>query len=136
MSGFLLDTNVVSELFRREPDPRVVEWWRRTRTPSFLSVLVLGELRRGVERLAPRDPARAQMLDARIDGIVVDYADRTLPVTAAVADEWGRLGARRPIPVVDGLLAATALVHGLTLATRNMKDVADLGVPYVDPFSG
>ena len=136
MSGFLLDTNVVSELFRREPDPRVVAWLRRTRTPAFLSVLVLGELRRGVERLAPRDPARAQVLDARIDGIVVDYADRTLPVTSAVADEWGRLGARWAIPVVDGLLAATALVHGLTLATRNVKDVADLGVPYVDPFSG
>ena len=103
---------------------------------GVLSVLVLGELRRGVERLAPRDPVRARILDARTSGIATDYADRTLPVTVAVADEWGRMSARRPLAPVDGLIAATAKVHGLTLVTRNVKDVADLGVSFLDPFSG
>ena len=136
MSGFLLDTNVVSELFRREPHPAVSRWWRQTNAQSFVSVLVLGELRRGVERIAPRDPARAAILDERVSGIARDYADRTLPVTQEIADVWGRLSATRAAPPVDGLLAATALVHGLTLATRSVKDVEGLDVPFVDPFAG
>ena len=99
-------------------------------------MLVLGELRRGVERIAPRDPARAAILDERVSGIARDYADRTLPVTTEIADVWGRLSATRAAPPVDGLLAATALVHGLTLATRSVKDVEGLDVPFVDPFAG
>jgi hypothetical protein len=136
VAGFLLDTNVVSELFRRDPDAAVARWWRETSAPSFLSVLVLGELRRGVERLTPRDPARAAVLDERVSGIARDYLTRTLPVTAEIADVWGRMSAQRVLAPVDGLLAATASVHGLTLATRNVKDIRGLDVPFVDPFIG
>lgn len=135
MTGFLLDTDVVSELFRREPDAGVQRWWVGTTAQSFVSVLVLGELRRGVERLAPRDPQRAADLHERVEGITRDYLDRTLPVTAEIAEVWGRMSARRALPPIDGLLAATAAVHGLTLATRNVHDIAGLDIPFVNPFS-
>ena len=131
---YLLDTNVVSEVFRRAPDPRVIAWWERTPGPFFLSVLVIGELRRGIERLAPRDPERARALDERLAQIRRTYAEFTLPVTQEVAQEWGRLSASRLVPDVDGLLAATAVVHDLTVATRNTRDFAGLDVPLVDPF--
>ena len=133
--SFLLDTNVVSELRRDHPDPNVEAWLQGTPSVDLhLSVLVAGEIRRGIELLRPREPARAQALDEWLHGLVTAYADRLLPGTAAVADAWGRLSARRPLPVSDGLMLATAEVYGLTLVTREARSFADLGVPTLSPW--
>ena len=133
---FLIDTNVVSELRKVAPDPHVVAWHQRHAMASaFLSVLVVGEIRQGIERLRARDARRAEALDHWLAGLMKSYQDRILPITTAVAEEWGRLNAsRRPPPVVDGLLAATARVHRLTLVTRNVPHVAATGVAVVNPF--
>jgi toxin FitB len=133
--SFLLDTNVVSELRKRSPNPNVLAWHQaHTQAEVFLSVLVLGELRQGVERLRPRDSTQAEVLDMWISGLVRAYSDRILPISVEVADAWGRLNASVGSPAVDGLLAATALVHRLTLVTRNVADVARAGVAVVNPF--
>jgi predicted nucleic acid-binding protein len=96
---------------------------------------VLGEIRQGIERIRRRDPAQAEALERWLEGLVAGYRDRILPVTADVAQEWGRLAASpQPPPAVDGLLAATARVHRLVLVTRNVGDVAGTGVPVVNPF--
>ena len=137
MSGLLLDTNVVSELRKRDRmDPRLREWWADNRESQlWLSVLVLGELRRGVELLRRRDDTAAQALDSWVAGLVDEFADRLLPVDERVADIWGKLGVPDAVPVVDGLLAATALVHDLTLVTRNVADVEGTGVDVLNPFT-
>ncbi|HEX5415945.1 MAG TPA: type II toxin-antitoxin system VapC family toxin, partial [Chloroflexota bacterium] len=100
----------------------------------YLSVLVVGEIRQGIERLRRRDPAQAGVFDAWLSQLQREYADHILPVSAGVAEEWGRLNVPDRLPVVDGLLAATAKVHGLTLVTRNIADVARTGVPLLNPF--
>ncbi|MDP9792104.1 putative nucleic acid-binding protein [Catenuloplanes nepalensis] len=134
--AFLLDTNVVFELRKSVPDPRVVAWQAaNSRAVAYLSAMVVGEIRRGVERLRPRDPKQAEILERWLTGLTSSYRDRLLPVTAEVAEEWGRLSATgQPPPVIDGLMAATARVHGLTLVTRNVIDVARTGVPLINPF--
>lgn len=96
---------------------------------------MLGELRQGIERLRPRDARAAEALDAWMARLQRDYAGRVLVVTLEVADRWGAMNAGDPLPTVDGLLAATAAVHGLTLVTRNVADVARTGVPVLDPFA-
>jgi hypothetical protein len=101
----------------------------------FLSVLVVGEIRRGIERLARRDSVQAKVFEQWLSQLVDVYGDRIIPITADVADVWGRLNVPDPVPVVDGLLAATALVHGWTLVTRNIDDVASTGVHLLDPFA-
>ena len=134
---FLLDTNIISEVRKGERcDPRVAAWFAGVRdTDLFISVLVTGEIRRGVERLRGRDPHRAEALERWLEALFAAYADRVLPVDARVADAWGRLGAARPVPVIDGLLAATARVHDMTLVvTRDTADVDGLGVPVLNPF--
>jgi predicted nucleic acid-binding protein len=133
---YLLDTNVVSEVRKRRPDPRVLEWFDRTSgTELFLSVLVLGEIRQGVERRRRTDPRVAISLDEWLSELHRTFADRVLPITAEIADQWGELNVPDPVPTVDGLLAATALVHGLILVTRNTADVARTGVVTLDPFT-
>jgi predicted nucleic acid-binding protein len=136
MSGFLLDTNVVSELRKKERCNPKVDAWARTvpRNRDFLSVLVVGELRRGAALKRRTDPATADALEKWIARLTQLYSDRILPVTLEVAEAWGKLGAIRPIPPEDGLLAATALVHGLTLVTRNIKNVEGLGVLLLNPW--
>ena len=137
MAGFLLATNVISEVRKRRPDRAVTRWFREIPADRlFLSVLVTGEIRQGVERLRTKDPARAAALDAWLDELGQRFRERILPVSPPVADRWGRLNAVRPLPVVDGLLAATALVHDLTLVTRNVDDVSGLGLPVVNPWAG
>jgi predicted nucleic acid-binding protein len=132
---YLLDTNVVSETRRRKPNPHLIRWLESAPRHSLrLSVVVLGELRRGVERLRRRDHRQAEAIERWLAAIVDDYADRIVPVTEQVADRWGQLSARDPLPVVDGLQAATALVHGWTFVTRNVEDVQPTGVKLLNPF--
>lgn len=137
MSGFLLDTSVASER-RKGPrmNPGVAAWFDSVEDRDlFLSVLVLGELRTGVERARTRDPIKAGALERWLAGLDPAFGDQVLPITAAVADVWGRFSSIRPISTVDGLLAATAVVHNLTLVTRNVSDVAHTGVQLLNPFS-
>jgi len=134
--AFLLDTNVVSELRKRTPRRHVLAWYQRNvAAHAYVSVLVLGEIRQGIERVRHRDAAQAEALERWLEGLVAGYRERILPVTADVAREWGRLAALpQPPPAVDGLMVATARVHRLVLVTRNVGDVAGTGVPVVNPF--
>jgi predicted nucleic acid-binding protein len=134
--SFLLDTNVVSELRKRErANAALREWFDDVADGEIhLSVLVVGELRRGVETLRKRDPAQAAALDRWMGRLVAHHADRILAVDAPVAERWGRLSAIRSASVIDTMMAATALEHGLVLVTRNVKDIAWTGVSFLDPF--
>lgn len=102
----------------------------------FVSVLVLGTIRAGVERLRPRDSAQADLFDRWLGSVSRPFSGRILPVTVEVADRWGALNSNNPLPVVDGLLAATALVHRLTLVTRNPRDFHTTGATLLNPFAG
>jgi hypothetical protein len=131
-----LDTNVVSEL-RKGPraDPGVRAWVDAAEDSQlFTSVLVLGEVRRGIESIRRRDAVAAMALAQWLARLTETFDDRILSVDAQVADRWGSLNVPDPMPTVDGLLAATALVHGLTLVTRNVRDVARAGVKTLNPF--
>ncbi len=134
---YLVDTNVISEVGKRERcDARVAAWWATVRDADlFLSVLVLGEVRRGIEKLRARDGARAAALDGWLQQVTSAFAGRILSIDRDIADVWGRIAARQPTAVIDGLLAATAIVHDLTLATRNVADVRHCGARLVDPFA-
>ncbi len=134
--SFLIDTNVISEVRKGDRgDPAVAAWWAGVDEDDlWLSALVLGEIRKGVELARRRDPQKAGILEAWLNDVVTGFGDRVLPVDAAVADEWGRMNAIRPVPVIDALLAATAKSNGLTLVTRNGSDVAGLGVDVLNPF--
>lgn len=132
----MLDTNVVSEVRRARPDGNVSSFLVSIRERHVcLSVLTLGELRKGAEARRRTDVRAADSLDAWIAEIEEVYADRLLPVDEAVADLWGRLSATRPRPVVDTLIAATALAHGMTLVTRNVTDMNDMGVALINPWA-
>ena len=136
MNGYLLDTNVISEARKaRRANPNVLAWLASVDDEAlFLSVLVLGEIRRRIERLRQSDPVQARALERWLNGLERAYAERILPITASIAQRWGLLGAIRPISTVDGLLAATSYVHELTLVTRNFDDVSDTGISVVNPF--
>lgn len=134
--NFLIDTNVISEIRKgRRCDRNVAAWYASIENSNlYLSVLVTGEIRRGIERARRRDPARAVIFEAWLADVAAAFGDRILPIDRAVADEWGRLSAVRTIPAADALLAATAKVHGMTLATRNEADLAGLGADILNPF--
>jgi predicted nucleic acid-binding protein len=134
--SWLLDTNVLSELRKgKRANPGVRAWFGKVADAElFTSVLVLGEVRRGVESVRRRDPGAAQALEQWLSRLAETFSDRVLPVDLEVANRWGALNAPDPVPTVDGLLAATALVNGLTLVTRNVPDVARTGVRVLDPF--
>ena len=136
MSGCLLDTNVLSELRKEQRcDAGVRRWLEETAEEElFLSVLVLGEIRQGIERIRLRDPAQARALEKWLVRIAAEFADRLLPVDERVADQWGRLGLRQPVPILDAFLAATALVHGLTVVSRDEEGFRHTGVPVINPF--
>ena len=135
--SFLLDTNVVSEIRKKAPDPGVASWFASVPAHRlFLSVLVVGEIRQGIARLARRDPAQAQSFEHWLSRLVDGYGDRIVPVTVQIAEVWGRLNAPNPMPAVDGLMAATALVHDWTLVTRNVSDVVPTGARLLNPFTG
>ena len=133
---FLLDTNVISEVRKEHRcNAGVASWFAGVSDADlFVSVVVTGEIRQGIERLRRRDSRQAEILERWLEDVVTSYADRVLPIDGRVADAWGRLSPVRPIPVIDGLLAATARVHDMTLVTRNTPDVEGLGVPVLNPF--
>jgi hypothetical protein len=134
---YLLDTSVLSELRKgRRCNPGVAAWFSGVADADLcLSVLVLGEVRRGIETIRRRDGAKAAALEHWLARLVRDHGERILPVDRQVAEEWGRLTAVRAASVVDGLLAATARVHSLTLVTRNVRDVQWTGVSCMNPFT-
>jgi toxin FitB len=134
--NYLLDTNVLSELRKaKRAHPGVLVWFEQVKDDElFTSVLVLGELRRGVESLRLRDPVAALALEQWLMRLVDQFSERILPVDREVATRWGLLNVPTPIPTVNGLLAATALTHGLTLVTRNTRDVERTRVPVLNPF--
>jgi toxin FitB len=134
--SFLLDTNVVSETRRKAPDPKVVAWVLQA-DPSdlFISAMTLGEIAKGVALRAKQSPAQAAGLEQWLAETQTEYANRIVAVDADIAEAWGRLDAKRNLPVVDGLLAATALVRGMTLVTRNVRDVAGAGITRLNPWN-
>jgi predicted nucleic acid-binding protein len=139
VNGFLLDTNVISELIKSKPDSNVLGWIDDTEeTILFLSVLTLGEVRNGIERLHP-GKRRGRLESWLTVDLRLRFQDRILTVNEAIAERWGALSAiaakkGRPVPVIDGLLAATALHHDLMLVTRNDTDVTGTGVPTLNPW--
>ena len=135
--SYLIDTNVISELRKRERcDPHLARWFADlTDDEIFLSVLTIGELRRGIDAIQRRDPDSASALNRWLRRTVDGFAGRILDITRPVAEEWGRMNVPDPLPVIDGLLAATAKVHGLSVATRNTRHIARTGVACVNPFS-
>jgi toxin FitB len=137
MRSFLLDTNVLSEV-RKGPsraDTAVWKWWLDMRDQElFLSVMTLGEIRNGVDRLAVRDKPQAMILERWLAGLKNNFNERVLEITGDVAECWGRLQTIRSLPVVDALIAATALHHDLALVTRNEADFKGLGLVVINPF--
>jgi predicted nucleic acid-binding protein len=133
---FLLDTNVISEIRKRErAHPNVAKWVAQTRVKDIgTSVVVLAEIRRGIELKRRNDPEQAEGLDRWFKQMRTRLSDRVLPIDEPIAEAWAYLGVPDQIPFVDGLLAATAKVHGLTLVTRNTADVVRTGVSVMNPF--
>ena len=132
---YLLDTNVLSEVRRPRGDAGVKRWISSVATEDlYLSVLTLGEVRRGIGLLSRRDPVQAEVYEAWLVTVLRDYADRVLPVDAAAAEEWGRMNVPNPVSVVDGLMAATAKVRNMTFVTRNTADVARTGARLLNPL--
>ena len=136
MSGFLLDTNIVSELRRRKRNQGVVDWLEtQDESMLYLSVISVGEIQRGIGRIALHDTMQSVRLAAWLEELRTSFAARILPVDEAVALCWGELGIHQPISVADGLLAATALHHNLTLVTRNVSDFEPNQIPVLNPFT-
>ena len=138
--SYLIDTNVISELVRPKPDAIVLDWFSRTPDEAlFLSVLSLGEIRKGVEKLtSPEEAPRREKLRLWLEHDLRDwFGSRILPIGPDVADHWGRLLAQagRPVPAIDSLLAATALHHDLRLVTRNTRDFDYAGLEVINPWA-
>ena len=133
---YLLHTNVLSEVRRPGRDPNVGRWLATTRPSDlFISVLTLGEIRCGIERLRPRDAKQAAVFEAWLGEIEAGFDDRVLDIDGPIAQTWGRMGAMDPLPAVDGLLAATALTHGLVVVSRDTRLYERAGVPWLDPWA-
>ena len=133
--NYLVDTNVLSELRKRDrADARVVGWFQQRKGAElYLSVLTIGELRRGVERIRIRDPSSSTTIELWLDRVVLDFRDRIVGVDRAIAERWGHLGIPDPIPDVDGLIAATAIERDLVVVTRNTRHIALTGARHIDP---
>lgn len=132
---FLLDTVVLSELRKRDRNPNVVRWLTGKATDDiFLSAVTIGEIERGIVRQRGKDPAFAEALESWLDRTIQIYGDRILPVDTQTARRWGSLSARIGNDGADLLIAATALEHGLTVVTRNIRHFEPTGVTLIDPF--
>lgn len=135
MSGYLLDTNVISEIRKPNCDTAVAAWAASVPGDDlFLSALVVGEIRRGANLLRIRDPKRAASYDRWLAEIRRSFIDRILPIDEEIAEEWGRIGAAVTLPAVEGLISATAKVRGMVMVTRNLRDFAPAGVQCLNPF--
>ncbi|MDN5855620.1 MAG: type II toxin-antitoxin system VapC family toxin [Actinomycetia bacterium] len=134
---YLIDTNILSEQRKLRPDNGVVAWLERTDAADLrLSVVTIGEIRRGITRLQlRRDLVQADRYERWLDRTLREFQDRIVPVDEPAAQRWGDLDARRPTPVADGVIGATAAAHGWTLVTRNTKDFQHIGVPLINPFT-
>ncbi|HEX2009909.1 MAG TPA: type II toxin-antitoxin system VapC family toxin [Roseateles sp.] len=135
--SYLVDTNVLSELRRKQPDSNVAHWFSaRPSGTLYLSVLTLGEIRKGVEAMSDQN-RKLPLLDWLETDLPAFFEGRILSVDGAVAELWGRMLAKagRPLPAIDSLLAATALHHGLMLVTRNVRDMEGLGVTLINPWN-
>ncbi len=134
--AYLLDTNVLSELRKGvKASPKVRQWAAATvQARHFISVLSLGEIRKGIELLRKKTPLQCPIFEQWLGQLEADYDRDILPVTPEIADRWGRLMAVQTLPVTDGLIAATALVNDLTVVTRNTDDFKRSGVKLVNPF--
>ena len=139
-SGFLLDTNVPSEMLRPRPEANVIAWVKgQVKDTLFVSVVTLGELRRGVTLLAEQSSRRAELERMIHEKVPSWFQDRILPITRLVAERWGVLDgerqlAGRPLNIADGMIAATALEHDLIIVTRNVKDFDQVGVAIINPW--
>jgi predicted nucleic acid-binding protein len=134
--AYLLDTNVISDIQRPRPNGGVLAWFGRVKSSElYLSVLTMAEVRRGIELVRPRNAARASALEVWLTSLAGAYAARTIGIDYEIADTWGRVDAIPQIPKIDGLLAATALVRGWTIVTRNVADFDRTGVLTLNPFT-
>ena len=139
MSGYLLDTNVISELTKLQPEAKVVSWFHATNEELFyLSVLTIGEIRKGIDSL-PRSNKRALLESWLANDLVLRFAGRILDVNLDIAERWGLISAQAkmagaPLAVVDGLMAATALHYNMILVTRNTRDVQVAGINMLNPW--
>ena len=133
---YLLDTNILSELRRGQRcDPKVAEWAHSTSADRHcISALSLGEIRKGIEILRRKSPQQCPAFENWLLTLQTEYEADILPITDRISDQWGHMMAQQTLPVIDGLLAATALSHGLTVATRNVADFKNSGVNMVNPF--
>jgi toxin FitB len=134
--SFLVDTSVISEVRKgKRCHPRVAAWYESIDDADlYLSVLILGEIRTGIELARSRDSEQVARLESWLERVVTMFGDRILIVDQAVAEAWGRMNAVRPLPVVDSLLAATAKVNRMTFVTRNDADVQSVGATVLNPF--
>jgi len=138
MMSFLIDTNILSELRKAPQGSPAVQAWQASELMSqdaYLSVLTIGEIRKGIELIGKRDLSQAAALQTWLQVLYLEFSDRILPLSLEIAEDWGHLNANRPLPVIDSLLAATARVHDLVLATRNVKDLQGVHVKIVNPFA-
>ena len=139
MSGFLLDTNCISELVRPQPEPRVMEWIEAAdEAMLYLSVLTVGEIRKGLAGL-PQAKRRTRLETWLAVELQARFAGRIVPIDAAIAERWGLIAAEarrkgKALSVIDGLLAATALHHNLTVVSRNAREFANTQVPVLNPW--
>ncbi len=132
---FLIDTDVLSGLRKRERNPNLLAWFAAQRTADlYLSVVSVGEVERGIAQQRRRDPTFARDLALWLDSVLALYGDHVLPVDVAAARRWGRLSDAIGHDSADLLIAATALEHGLTVVTRNVRHFELAGVPVIDPF--
>ncbi len=137
MPGYLIDTNVLSEI-RKGPEraqTEVYQWWQNMNGQEiFLSVMTVAEIRKGIDRLSARDATQTLVLERWLDEVKQAFAESLLAISLPIAEKWGRLQAVRSLPTVDALLAATALEYHLTLVTRNEADFEGLGIRILNPF--
>ena len=136
---YLLDTNIVSELNKRTPNVGVFNWFEAVEdTDLFLSVVTIGEIRKGIQQVRRRnragDEQHAARLEQALNALRNEYRDRFLPISEEIAEEWGRMCAVYPNHAVDNLLSATAKILGMTLVTRNIRDVEIHGISCLNPF--
>lgn len=133
--SYLLDTVVLSEMRKRQADPNALQWLQEKPPRTlFVSTVTIGEIERGIENRRVPDPPFAAALSEWLGQLIMSYEDRVLPVDVAVARRWGQLTVRIGHPGIDLMIAATALEHGLTVATRNVRHFAPTGVAVENPF--